>query len=277
MSLQLCLCVNLRVPLDEGTPILREPHTEHPVLDWLSIVDFVTQQRDVLARRQAGTAHLMFESRRFVGWIHGHHKTILFTGIPGVGKTMAAAIAAEHVIQRKRFGVGVAGVFCNHRSQTSQGVSSLLATLLRQLVQDRSDLLPIVNHLYDENKATSSRPSRNSLSTALLQVCLDHPCTYIIVDALDECSDQYGARSQLIEQLQWLQTRADVRLLFTSRPIPEVTTSVKADATLRVRNSGDDIARYVRSQFQRMGLVVQQNIDLQRDIVQDIVVAAEGV
>lgn len=271
------------MPLDKDSQMAREPRKQHPVLDWLSINDFAARQRDIIAKRQAGTAHLMFGSRRFAAWAHGRSKTLLCHGIPGVGKTMAAAIAADFIIRWKRsnrieaFNIGAAWVFCNYRSQTTQGVSALLAAILRQLVECRPDLLPIVEHLHDGCKEDSSRPSRDKLFDALRQVCSRLTYTYIIVDALDECSDQYGARSQLIEQLQRLQTEADVRLLFTSRPISEVIIRAKADIILKLRTSGDDIARYVKSQFHRMCPIVQQSVELQQDILRGVIVAAEGV
>lgn len=264
--------------LEEESQGPRIRRKDDPLLDWLSTLDFPTQQVDVIARRQAGTGQDLLGSRDFASWMDGRCKTLLCHGIPGAGKTMLAAIIIELLtMEENRSNTAVACVFCNHRSQANQGVTLLLAALLRQLVEGRSFLLHIVIRLHNECQKGKIRPSREQLFEALLQVCSTLACTYIVVDALDECSDQYGARSQFIERLQRLQEEANVRLLFTSRPMPEVTHKVNADVALEVRTSEKDVRKFVSGQLHRLSSDVQRNTGLLQRIVDGIVASAEGM
>lgn len=190
---------------------------------------------------------------------------------------MTAAIAIEHLTTRTRPDIGVAWAFCNYRSHASQGASALLAALLRQLVEGRPDLTDVVKSLHERHEERKSRPLRDEIVSALTQVCSALTRVYIVVDALDECSEQYGERSRLIEQLRRLQTRADVQVLYTCRPITEIVEQVKADLKLEVRTSEDDIRRYVGGQLGRMPRFIQQDAELQRSIADGVVEAAEGM
>jgi hypothetical protein len=69
----------------------------------------------------------------------------------------------------------------------------------------------------------------------LQSVCSNYTTVYIVVDALNECADRDGTRGQLIDKLSELQARTDVRLLFTSRFIPEITQKFQSNPILKVR------------------------------------------
>jgi hypothetical protein len=59
--------------------------------------------------------------------------------------------------------VEIAYLFCSYKIQADQSVASLLATLLKQLVQSRLDIAPSITHMYDHYSKQSSRPSLNKI------------------------------------------------------------------------------------------------------------------
>jgi hypothetical protein len=97
------------------------------------------------------------------------------------------------------------------------------------------------------------------------------------VDALDECADSDGARGRLIDNLRVLQAGLDVRLLFTSRVIPEITQKFQSNPVLEVRASEEDVRRFVEGQIPRLPNCIQRDEELKRAVQNKIVEAVDGM
>jgi hypothetical protein len=168
-------------------------------------------------------------------------------------------------------------VFCNYKSQVDQNLYGLLSALLKQLVQSRADIADPIKSLYKHHSKHKSRPSLDEIFTALLTVCSNHARVYVIMDALDECTDQDRTRSQLIEKLRELQMGTNVRLLFTSRFIPEITEKFRLDSMLEVRASEEDVKRFVAGQIPRLPSCIRRDDELTRAVQSKIVKAIDGM
>jgi hypothetical protein len=134
-----------------------------------------------------------------------------------------------------------------------------------------------VTHIYDHHSKQRSRPSLDEILRILQSVCSDYTTVYIIVDALDECADGDGARGQLIDKLRELQARTDVRLLFTSRFIPEITQKFQSNLILEVRASEEDARRFVAGQIPRLPNCIRRDDELRRTVENEIVKAVDGM
>ena len=185
--------------------------------------------------------------------MQGSDKTLFCPGIPGAGKTMMAAIAIDHLCETATpDDIGVAYLFCSYMAQTVQSAQSLFAAILKQLVQNRPEIATPVMHMYELHTKRASKPSFSDILQALQSVCSAYTTVYIVVDALDECSDKGSARGELIDKLCGFQARKDVRLLFTSRFIPEITRKFRSNPTLEVRASEEDVRRFVAGKMPRL-------------------------
>lgn len=246
------------------------------VLDWLSPTNFTAQWHDMIKRREAGTGAWFTESAKFKRWEQGHDKTLFCCGMPGAGKTMISAIAIEHICTAAPADkIGLAYVFCNYKSRGDQSSLSLLSALLRQLIDKRPDHAGPVVEMYELHTKWKTRPSLKEVTSAMGAVCSACDDTYIIVDALDERLDEGtadGGRVHFVDELRALQARANVRLLFTSRPIPEITQLFEPDITLEVRATREDVQRFVASHISS-----RYDADLKAEIVDKIADAADGM
>ena len=100
------------------------------------------------------------------------------------------------------------------------------------------------------------RPKLQKLLNLLLRLLCISGTTYIIIDALDECpkSARDNGLERLMDTLNTLNTKADFRMLITSRPEPDIhlllpkytthTLSLHDDAKHR-----EDIRAYVDSKL----------------------------
>jgi len=245
------------------------------IMQWLSPTDFPTKQRDIITRRQEGTGQWFLDTPEFKRWLDGSDKTLFCPGIPGAGKTMMSAIAIDHLCRMTRSDdIGVAYLFCSYKSRTDQSAASLFAAILKQLVQSRPDIATPVHELHSKQ---GSKPSFSDILQALQSVLSAHKTTFIVVDALDECSDKDGDRGQLINKLHGLQAGKDVRLLFTSRFIDEITRKFGPKSTLEIRASEEDLKRFVAGRTRDLPACIRNDEELQRTVQSKIIKAVNGM
>lgn len=221
------------------------------MLDWLTPLDYASQQADYLQRRQPGTGRWFLESLKYNLWVKGKDSRTLFCpGIPGVGKTTIACSIINDLLVRFRDlqNVGIAYIYCNYRQQDKQKTYDLLASLLRQLSQARSPLPEIVALLHDKHKHGSTKPSLEEMSEALHSVAALYWDVYIVADALDECETP-GTRARFLSELFSLRDRHRVNILVTSRLISEITEQFKSGQFFEISASAEDIYCYLEAQL----------------------------
>lgn len=189
---------------------------------------------------------------------------------------MVAAVAIDHLCRTTHSdNAGIAYLFCNYKAQVDQTARNLFAAILKQLVQSRPDIAAPITGIHDHHSKRATKPSLDELTQALLSTCSNYSTVYVVVDALDECSNANGVRHQLIDKLRSLQANRNVRLLFTSRYIPEVIQEFHSNPQLEVRASNEDVRRFVVGQLPR--LCVPINEQLHRDIESKVVEAVDGM
>jgi Cdc6-like AAA superfamily ATPase len=211
-------------------------------------------------------------------WLSEHRATLFCPGIPGAGKTMVAAIAIDQLLKSVQSSShGVAYVYCNYKAREEQDTSRMLAAILKQLVQARLSLVDPVERLHKQHADRGTRPSPDEVFSALQDVLIHYSTVYIVVDALDECLDSDGTRRQFLAKLRDLQAGRDVRLMATSRLIPEIVDWFKEGLKLEVQASEEDVKRFVAGQIYRLPKCIQRDRMLQEFVQEKIVEAVDGM
>ncbi|WYZ35532.1 hypothetical protein EsH8_X_000179 [Colletotrichum jinshuiense] len=151
-------------------------------------------------------------------WLHGN---------PGTGKSTTAIFLTEEL--SKTFATTdwktLAYFFCDSGFDTRKTATSIVRGLLLQLVQQHPQLLDHVIPKYNE-RGTKLFNSFDALWTVFMNVAADKSTgvKYCVIDALDECDreSQVTLLQQLKETFQSQKGPANVRILVTSRPYPEI-------------------------------------------------------
>jgi hypothetical protein len=258
----------------------RERREEYQaILDWITPIDYTPQQNDFISRRQEGTGQWLLDSVEYQAWLKTNKQTLFCPGIPGAGKTILTSIVVDELYKRFRGDntIGIAYIYYNFRRQDEQKAVSLLASLLRQLSQERPPIADSVKTLYDYHKAKQTRPSLDEISAVLQSVAAAYSRVFIIVDALDECQISDGCRQRFLSGLFNLQVKCGINLFATSRPILSIEKEFEGNTMLEIRASEEDVRRYLEGHMFRLPGFIVRSLELQEEIKTNIVKAVDGM
>ncbi|KAF2452524.1 hypothetical protein BDY21DRAFT_359136 [Lineolata rhizophorae] len=202
-----------------------------------------THQSDIINRRQQGTGQWFLDAPEVATWLREAKGTLFCPGILGAGKTMVAAIAVDQLLKSvQNSSVGVAYVYCNYKAQEEQDASSLLAAILKQLVQAQPSTSEPVQRLHKKYSTQGTKPSLDEVFGALRDVLTHYSAVHIVIDALDECRD--NDRDQFLAKLRDLRAGRDLRLMVTSRFITEIEEGFREALRLEVRARNEDVKQF---------------------------------
>ena len=249
------------------------------ILDWLTPINYTSQQSDFIARRQKGTGQWLLSSNEFQEWLTQSGRILFCPGMPGAGKTTITSIIVDLLCNRFQNdgSVGIAYLYCNFRRQQEQKPADLFASLLKQLIQEQPSVPESMKGLYEHHKDRRTRPSSDEILAVLHSVIRDYSRTFIIIDALDECQVSNGVRRILLSEILDLQARTGANLFATSRFIPEIEKEFKRDLLLEIRASDEDVRKYLGGHMFQLPSFVLNNLDLQEEIKTSIVNAVDGM
>jgi Cdc6-like AAA superfamily ATPase len=258
---------------------LRERKEHQAILDWLTAIDYAPQQNDFINRRQEGTGQWLLDSTEFQKWLETDKQTLFCPGIPGAGKTIITSIVVDELCTKfqSNASVGIAYIYCNFREQRQQKAADLLASLLKQLIQEQRFVPESVKILYERYKDKRTRPSFDEISKELHSVVADYSRAFIVIDALDEYHTSYGDRWKLLSEIFNLQAKTGASFFATSRFIPEIRRKFEGSASIEIRASEDDVQRYLDGRMSKLPSFVSRSSDLQEEIKTEIIKAVDGM
>ena len=256
----------------------RDRQARGELCQWLSPLDFPAQQREVYSRHQEGSGEWLLESEGFKRWLKTEGGVLLCPGDPGVGKTVLASIVIDYLWNKIRTDdIGVAYIYCDYLKYREQTPLHLVGSLLKQLAEQQNPISESLKNYYDEHKSSNTDPKATQAFEVLKAQCDSWPQIFIVIDALDECSEKDGTRQAVINGLLALQDSKRINILVTSRPLPSILCDFEAWERLGIRANSADIQDYLLGQMDRFSKRVVVGKDLQAQIISTIVDAADGM
>ena len=171
-------------------------------------------------------------------------------------------------------------IYNSYKDQDDQLGANIIGSLLRQIVQMKDVLSDEVMGLYRRHISAQTRPTASEFSELLEYEVRNFPTVFVLVDALDECSEGSGARQSLLMELQSLLRLPNTRLMITSRHIADVELNFENAAHLEIRANDDDIRKYLEAQIPkepRLARCVKSDPALQESIIDTLVDNAKGM
>lgn len=212
------------------------------VLKWLSSLDCHSKQREVFSRRQPGTGEWLLESPEFQNWFDGEENFLFCSGSPGVGKTVLTSAIVDY-LQRKfpSSDIAVAFIYCNYAEKRS--LTEYIMSIIQQILRQRYMIPDYVMDVYRKHRLMGTELNRSESSDLLRTLAYSIPGLYIVVDALDECQDSKGTRSDLIKELRSLSS--NTRVLCTSRRLGDIVEKLNDVPHLCIEASDADVRAYL--------------------------------
>lgn len=188
------------------------------IIDWLTPLNFLARQESLTKDRSKGTGAWFLESEIFENWRSGDDSVMWCPGIPGAGKTFLASIVIEKLRELYRGqNVAIFMLYCNYNDPETQSVQPLIASLVKQDIQERSVVDKRLGELHEAYYKKETRPSLEELKDLFSNALTQYDKTFIVLDALDEMLDD-ERRSDLLDCLRTFKQKSN--LLVTSRPVP---------------------------------------------------------
>ncbi|KAB8226001.1 ankyrin repeat-containing domain protein [Aspergillus novoparasiticus] len=189
----------------------------HKVLDWLSTLDFKTEQEGLFGR-SVPTGGWLLESDVFRRWVEGSRWQLRCYGEPGTGKTNLCAIVVDHL--QKAFGLRRPVIYLylsdDEHKRVQQTPDHLLGSMLKQLIwcDPNVDIPQKLIEAY-EGCGNGAYSTREIMKQAFQDSVAKQDRVYLIVDGLNQCSPEV---SELIKEyaLGLVQDGLPLSLLTTS-------------------------------------------------------------
>ncbi|KAI9778250.1 MAG: hypothetical protein M1839_008274 [Geoglossum umbratile] len=255
----------------------QEDKESRDVIAWLSALDFHTKQSDILRRRQEGTGKWLLDADEFKKWLDGTERILWCYGIPGAGKTVLTSVIVDYLERSfAQEDVAIAYIYCSYKRQKVQTDINLIASLLQQLVQKGSSIPKKVLSLYRDR--TRKPPTLNEFSKLLQSEIRRFSRVFVIIDALDECTDGDGTRGRFLAELRKLQP--DIHLLVTSRHMTIPERDFEEAMRVEIRARDEDVEKHLESRIgreSRLTSYVKRDPSLRGTIISTIVKKARGM
>ncbi|KAK4153542.1 hypothetical protein C8A00DRAFT_15227, partial [Chaetomidium leptoderma] len=222
-----------------------QDETDRRAVKWLNAPDVWKNLRNALAKKQPGTGDWFISSTTFKTWC-STPRLLWLTGIPGAGKTiLSSTIIGDLLCQEEKSPNAVVFSFFDFQNASQQQPDSLLRSILMQLALSSPEALARLRQAYCDFAFGSRELSTHSLLESVTAVLTLFPKVFVVVDALDECSD----RRPLLQHLKTLSDLPNVHLIALSRRERDIEIALEGAAhevPLTAANVDMDIAMYIK-------------------------------
>ncbi|KAM6506078.1 hypothetical protein FSOLCH5_014260 [Fusarium solani] len=220
---------------------------------WNDCMDYTKSHETARETRTEGTGRWLLSDKMYHKWfeIDRSSNVLYCTGRPGSGKTVLTSLVVDEIrdLQQREpsSNVGLAYFYFSYKvpSPMRGVVLALLEQLFLQSLTAPDEVLQL------EARASKGEqiPFREILST-LSAVSKRFQKCYIVMDALDECADDYQA--DLVHLLSSIRDSRS-RLFVTSRPFQSYTM-FETYPRISVAPSAEDVELYAMSELERSPL-----------------------
>ncbi|KAI1860278.1 uncharacterized protein JN550_011656 [Neoarthrinium moseri] len=198
-------------------------------LGWLPWIDQQHYLNEAVDKSRTDESGLWFVERYLNEWQQSPGTMFWISAPAGSGKTVLASIVTQK-IQGLNIGVG-AYYFCSFQNRDTQTLRQFKHALLVQLLKGLSHYHPhkkevFIPRAFQDLRTKvfpSNSPSMDDLDKTIIILSNQAACSFIILDALDECESQ-RARQEILDFLSQLLENvvSDLHIMVFSRPEPDI-------------------------------------------------------
>jgi len=177
--------------------------------------------------------------------------------------------------------LGFAFFYCDYKNAATQQLSNILGSLIKQLVVKKETAFDLLITFYESHYQPSGSyrsPNPESLLQILHQITNLFSCTTVLVDGLDEISNNRFDAINVLQRIQ--QDHSRVRILYASRRETDIEQSLGEYEQVSIVARSSDLELYVASEIETRTRKKQLNIkdpDLKEQIMKRLIHGADGM
>jgi hypothetical protein len=142
--------------------------------------------------------------------------------------------------------VALAYLYFDQQTQNQLSPIVVIGSLCKQLLESMTNIPHSVKEIYNR-QSTKGRCDLASVKSIFLNACSEYSQVYLLLDALDECEEK-TFRKEIINFLNLLKTRSDLRIFATSRYHPiDIQNAFSQNLQLKIEANDSDLRCYVSS------------------------------
>ncbi|KAF1363959.1 HET-domain-containing protein [Lizonia empirigonia] len=196
------------------------------VPSWLTAPDPSTNLHKAIEQRQAETGLWLLESAKFEAWKQNEASRLWLYGIPGCGKTILSSALIEHLLHCCHADVrsATAYFYFDFSDVQKQDPGLMLCSLIAQLQPHLMTVPGTLDALITSCSNGQQQPAPHVLLEILRQTIREIPQVYVVLDALDECSQPSELLEMLTTVTGW--QLQNLHVLMTSRKERDIEDSL---------------------------------------------------
>ncbi|KAL3480824.1 ankyrin repeat-containing domain protein [Aspergillus californicus] len=228
------------------------------LLRWLAAPDIAANYQAALKRRSEDTGSWFSESKPYLQWVAAPRSFLWLYGIAGSGKTILTSTAIESALAYAQNTIGIAVVYFyfDFNDSDKQLVEKMVRSLVKQLSLQCPETPHILSMLFATCEASDRSPSLDELLETMRQLMHSYCDVYMVLDALDECSERDELLDILARFRDW--SLNHLHILVSSRPERSIEEGISphlSDNGNKVEICGElideDIRHYIQGRLER--------------------------
>jgi hypothetical protein len=233
------------------------------------------------SKHEPTTGVWFIESDNFGSWLAKANQLLWLHGIPGCGKTVLCSTIIEHVkgLSRHTADIGFAYFYFDFNDEKKQTLEGFLRSVLVQISCQIAPLPDEVQNLYNQYEKQKVMPNKSQLIETFFSLVRRFRRTYIIVDALDECTER---EDMLVLITDIINHKSEAtNLLIMSRIERDIEIALRGIATdaicIQSAIVDADIMIYVRSCLSHDQKLKGRPDSIKKEIEKALVEGAHGM
>ncbi|KAE8443548.1 hypothetical protein EG329_001788 [Mollisiaceae sp. DMI_Dod_QoI] len=228
---------------EDHARIMKWLSSPKPPRPWMPIFDSICP----------GTGEWILSNESYTKWRDGPVSLLSLVGKPGAGKTFLVSVILNDLtnsgdsVQRS-----VVYHIFDYIESRDTSTTAVLQSIICQIVaqEDTSQISLLLQHC----QKSQSPLGLKALTRVLMDVIVVKPNSVLVLDALDEFDD----RGHLFPILRLL-LKTGLRILVTSRSIPDIDDTFRGDITVEIEVPRSDIEAFVDYKLRESALYVRLN------------------
>ncbi|TFK18216.1 hypothetical protein FA15DRAFT_628136, partial [Coprinopsis marcescibilis] len=245
------------------------------IVVWISAINYQDIQDDNLSKQIGETSMWVLDEPVFIDWAGRNGGILWGTGIPGAGKTVMASILIDHLRKRAKNDKMILVAFAFCRYTDSLRIKTILAAIVRQLLEDYPSTTAFVVPLYEKHRLRKTSPTEAELVEVLSAIFTSDMFDkrFLFVDGLDEATSE--TQFDILDTLSNL----PLNVLFTSRPLPLLKDVVPEARFFDIIVRDADIKRLIDEKVRSMKMLAKllEQDGMREMLFQEVLTKSSGM